>query len=144
MPIFKRPSFKGNRKIPERRVDAGATNNQLLDRQSLDPGVDYEQNPVKLNLGGRNFVFSEGDWVCEEGSDSDVATIQSNKEIQRLRKTVKDFREENNLLKYKIELLLDMVAVSNSDLDAMQNELEKLREFKEKTESKGNSKSGKK
>ena len=65
MPIFKRPSFKGNRKIPERRIDAGATSNQLLDRQSLDPGVDYEQNPVKLNLGGRNFVFSDGDWVCE-------------------------------------------------------------------------------
>ena len=52
-------------------------------------------------------------WFFAEGSDSDVATIQSNKEIQRLRKTVKDFKEENNLLKYKIELLLDMVIVSS-------------------------------
>ena len=65
MPLFKKPSFKANRKIPDRRVDAGATNTQLLDRQSLDPGVDYDENPLELRLGGRNFTFSEGQWICE-------------------------------------------------------------------------------
>ena len=44
-----------------------------------------------------------------DGDDSDYATIQSNKEMQRLRRQIKDYEEENNLLKYKIELLLDMV-----------------------------------
>ena len=68
MPLFKRPSFKAGRKIPERRVDAGATNTQLLDRQSLDPGVNYDENPVALRLGDKNFVFSDGDWVCEGSS----------------------------------------------------------------------------
>ena len=65
MPLFKKPSFKANRKIPDRRIDAGATNTQLLDRQSLDPGVDYDENPVGLRLGEKNFIFSEGQWVCE-------------------------------------------------------------------------------
>ena len=68
MPLFKKPSFKASRKIPERRVDAGATNTQLLDRQSLDPGVDYDQNPVELVLGGRNFVFTDGEWLCKGGN----------------------------------------------------------------------------
>lgn len=110
-----------------------------------------------------------------DGEESDGPTIQSTKEMQRMKKQLKDFEEENNLLKYKVELLLDMViitisdkllspnneslrsisiefmqfqificilflllqiAVSNSDMDAMQNELEKLREFKDKIEAK--------
>ena len=35
--------------------------------------------------------------------------------------------EENNLLKYKIELLLDMLAASNADNFVLQKELEDLR-----------------
>jgi len=139
MPLFKKPSFKANRKIPDRRVDAGATNTQLLDRQSLDPGVDYDENPLELRLGGRNFTFSEGQWICEDGEDSDFATIQSNKEMQKLRRLVKEYEEENNLLKYKIELLLDMVAVNSADIDVMEKEIENLREFKEKAEARGRS-----
>ena len=58
--------------------------------------------------------FNVHDWYLifhflTDGDDSDYATIQSNKEMQRLRKQIKGYEEENNLLKYKIELLLDMV-----------------------------------
>ena len=35
--------------------------------------------------------------------------------------------EENNLLKYKIELLLDMLAASNADNFVLQKELENLK-----------------
>lgn len=64
MPLFRKPSFKANRKIPERR-NTSATNTPLLDRQSLDPGVDYDENPVGIRLGEKNFVFSDGQWMCE-------------------------------------------------------------------------------
>ena len=46
---------------------------------------------------------------CADGDDSDGATIQSVKEMQKLKKKLKEYEEQNNLLKYKIELLLDMV-----------------------------------
>lgn len=64
MPLFKKPSFKASRKIPDRRIDAGATNTQLVDRQSLNPGIDFEQSPVEISLGGRMFVFQDGQWLC--------------------------------------------------------------------------------
>ena len=35
--------------------------------------------------------------------------------------------EENNLLKYKVELLLDMLAASNADCIVMQKELDALK-----------------
>eukprot|EP00794_Sanderia_malayensis_P009271 gene9271-10249_t len=136
MPLFRKPSFKANRKIPDRRADAGATNTQLVDRQSLNPSLDFEQNPVDLAIGDKRYVFQEGQWLSKDGDESDGQSIQSKKEVQKLKKRLKESEEENNLLRYKIELLLDMVAVSNSDMDAMQSELEQLRAFKDRTETK--------
>lgn len=38
--------------------------------------------------------------------------------------------EENNLLKYKVELLLDMLAASNADCIVMQRELDAMKKAK--------------
>ena len=38
--------------------------------------------------------------------------------------------EENNLLKYKVELLLDMLAASNADCIVMQRELDAVKKAK--------------
>lgn len=49
------------------------------------------------------------------------------KEYTRLQKQGLKVLEENNLLKYKVELLLDMLAASNADCIVMQKELEALK-----------------
>lgn len=49
------------------------------------------------------------------------------KEYTRMQKQGLKVVEENNLLKYKVELLLDMLAASNADCIVMQKELEALK-----------------
>ena len=48
----------------------------------------------------------------------------SRREHSRLQKQNVKLHEENNLLKYKIELLLDMLAASSADCAVLQKELE--------------------
>ena len=52
------------------------------------------------------------------------------KEYSKLLKQSQKILEENNLLKYKIELLLDMLAASNADCIVMQKELDALKRAK--------------
>lgn len=49
------------------------------------------------------------------------------KEYSRLQKQSLKVVEENNLLKYKVELLLDMLAASNADCIVQQKELEAVK-----------------
>lgn len=69
---------------------------------------------------------------------SNAATIQhrivipvggkgDSREYSRLHKQSLKIVEENNVLKYKVELLLDMLAASNADCVVMQKELDALR-----------------
>ena len=67
--------------------------------------------PITCPVGTDLFPSTSVLLFVSDGDDSDFATIQSNKEMQRLRRQVKEYEEENNLLKYKIELLLDMVII---------------------------------
>ena len=49
------------------------------------------------------------------------------REFVRLQKQNAQLTEENNLLKYKVELLLDMLAASNADCMVMQRELDTVK-----------------
>ena len=49
------------------------------------------------------------------------------KEYSRLQKQSLIVVEENNLLKFKVELLLDMLAASNADCIVLQKELEAVK-----------------
>jgi hypothetical protein len=46
------------------------------------------------------------------------------KDARHLQKQNLKLSEENNLLKYKVELLMDMLAASNADVDRLQKELQ--------------------
>lgn len=49
------------------------------------------------------------------------------REFSRLHKQGVKTKEENNLLKYKVDLLLDMLAASNADCIVMQKELDAIK-----------------
>lgn len=58
------------------------------------------------------------------------------REYHQLQKENTQLQEENNLLKYKIELLLDMLASSNADNFVLQKELEASKKAPSKRHSK--------
>ncbi|XP_065659198.1 protein chibby homolog 1 isoform X2 [Hydra vulgaris] len=129
MPLFGKPSFKASRKVPKRRADAGSSNTiQLSDKDTLDPNLDFSQIPLQLSLGGRKMMFQNGSWISRDaGSES---SLQESDEATALKEKILILEEERNLLKYKIELLLDMLAVSQSDLTYMEQEICQLKKTK--------------
>ena len=55
------------------------------------------------------------------------------REVIRMQKQNLKLLEENNLLKYKVELLLDMLAASNADCLVLQRELEAVKKVHSQT-----------
>lgn len=72
--------------------------------------------------------FQDGDWIAEPGSQS---SSKDGAEVSRLQRENSQLKEENNYLKYKIEVLLDMMAASNADLNVMEKELDTLQSQKQ-------------
>lgn len=127
MPLFGKPSFKAARKVPRRRADAGSTNPSQLtdDKVALDPNLNFAQTPLKLSLGGQSMVFQNGQWIATDDVTG-VQTFDASEESNALKKKLESVEKENNMLKYKIELLLDMLAASHCDISIMDEEIAQL------------------
>ena len=115
MPLFKR---KG--KVPPRNIQAGASTINVKD---LDD-TDKESGAIKLNLGDNKLVFEDGVWTSE--STGVGGGRSSGAEVRKLKEQNLQLKEENNLLQYKIEILLDMLAANKADLTVLEEELEVL------------------
>lgn len=86
--------------------------NLNLDRPHSDAefGIDY--GPIKLKLGSNEIVFDGGEWISEAAS----AGGGGGKELHRVKQQNKQLKEENNLLKIKIDLLLDMLSQRTAEM----------------------------
>lgn len=119
MPLF------GNtfspKKVPARKA-ASLSSLHSLDRSTreIELGTDY--GPPSMRIGGQMWKFEDGEWITEGGG-----TV-SNKEMQKLKKMNLQLEEENNLLKLKIELLMDMLTETTVQNHLMQKELEEIKE----------------
>lgn len=125
------PFFKRSNKPPKRRLDAGNTslsksNLSLAGTGELSESVNNAL--VKLKLGRHELSFQDGEWIAEPGSQS---RSKDGAEVNRLQMENSQLKEENNYLKYKIEVLLDMMAASNADLNVMEKELDTLQSQKQ-------------
>ncbi|CAH3182160.1 unnamed protein product [Porites lobata] len=125
------PFFKRSNKPPKRRLDAGNTtlsksNLSLAGTGELAESVDNAL--VKLKLGRHELLFQDGEWIAETGSQNNS---NNGAEYARLQKQNLQLREENNFLKYKIEVLLDMMAASTADCNVMEKELDTLQSQKQ-------------
>lgn len=74
-----------------------------------------------MNIGGQSLKFEDGQWISESGGNV------AGKEVQRLKKRNLQLEEENNLLRLKIEVLLDMLSESTAETHLIQKELEDVR-----------------
>ncbi|XP_065898512.1 protein chibby homolog 1-like [Dysidea avara] len=127
MPLFSRSSFRSTKKPPKRK-SSSLTNVSALSESTYSlQDLQLESGPVNLKLGGQELVFEKGEWLI----DGPKGTTNS-REYVKLQRQNKQLLEENNLLKYKIELLLDMLAASNADCVVLHRELDALKDSRRK------------
>ncbi|KAG7506620.1 hypothetical protein JOB18_010958 [Solea senegalensis] len=126
MPIF------GNtfspKKIPPRK-SASLSSLHTLDRSTREIELGLEYGPPAMNIGGLSWKFEEGQ--CSRNSFLFVETESggntSGRELRRLKKRNAQLEEENNLLKLKIELLMDMLTETTVEYHMMEKEVDELK-----------------
>ncbi|KAM9462578.1 protein chibby homolog 1 isoform 1-T2 [Clarias gariepinus] len=118
MPLF------GNTFSPKKtppRKSASLSNLHTLDRSTREIELGLEYGAPMMNIGGQSLKFEDGQWIIESGANG------SSKEVQKLKKRNLQLEEENNLLKLKIELLLDMLSETTAESHLLQKELDDLK-----------------
>ncbi|NXY91258.1 CBY1 protein, partial [Alcedo cyanopectus] len=93
-----------------------------LDRTTREIELGLEYGTPSMNLAGQNLKFENGQWVAESGSFTG-----NHRETQRLRKRNQQLEEENNLLRLKVDILLDMLAETTAESHLLDRELEELK-----------------
>ena len=122
----KKNSFKSSKKPTPRRSASLSTLNSLDETlySHTDMPIDYE-GEIKLTLGTHELVFRDGEWMREEEENIGRLDSVASHAYSKLEKQNVELQEENNLLKYKIETLLDMIAVYIADHEAAEREAAK-------------------
>ncbi|KAM8837581.1 protein chibby homolog 1 isoform 1-T2 [Spinachia spinachia] len=126
MPLF------GNtfspKKIPPRK-SASLSSLHTLDRSTREIELGLEYGPPAMNLGGQSWKFEEGQWISAKNYTllAELVGNGSSKECQRLKKRNVQLEEENNLLKLKIEILLDMLTETTVEYHLMEKEAEDIK-----------------
>ncbi|XP_059104039.1 protein chibby homolog 1 isoform X3 [Peromyscus maniculatus bairdii] len=76
-----------------------------------------------MNLAGQNLKFENGQWVA----DTVISGGVDRRETQRLRKRNQQLEEENNLLRLKVDILLDMLSETTAESNLKDKELDELK-----------------
>ncbi|XP_071400151.1 protein chibby homolog 1 isoform X4 [Centroberyx affinis] len=119
MPLFVGNTFSPKKTPP--RKSASLSNLHTLDRSTREVELGLEYGAPVMNIGGQSLKFEEGQWIADSGGSV------SGKEVQRLKKRNMQLEEENNLLKLKIEILLDMLTETTAESHLMERELEEMK-----------------
>jgi hypothetical protein len=125
MPLIKRSPFQTVKKPPKRRTASLPNISNLDETQYSLNDFKIDGGPVVLKLGAQELVFDNGQWNSSSATKPLQEDINvGSKDARHLQKQNLKLSEENNLLKYKVELLMDMLAASNADVDRLQKELQ--------------------
>uniref|UniRef100_A0A8C4S9V9 Chibby family member 1, beta catenin antagonist n=1 Tax=Erpetoichthys calabaricus TaxID=27687 RepID=A0A8C4S9V9_ERPCA len=83
------------------RKSASLSNIPMLERSVKKTELGLEYGAPFINIGGHVLKFEDGQWVAGESKGVQV-------EMQRLKQRSQKLEEENNFLKLKVDILLDM------------------------------------
>ncbi|XP_057682551.1 protein chibby homolog 1 isoform X2 [Corythoichthys intestinalis] len=108
------------KKIPPRKT-ASLSSLHTLDRSTRELELGIECGPPAMSIGGHNLKFEDGQWISVSGGNA------SHREIERLKKKNLQLEEENNMLKLKIEILIDMLTESTVEYHLMEKEVEEIK-----------------
>ncbi|CAN9508977.1 unnamed protein product [Ophioblennius macclurei] len=118
MPLF--GNLFSPKKTPPRK-SASLSSLHTLDRSTREIELGLDFGPPMMNIGGQSLKFEDGQWIAESGGNV------STREMQRLKKRNVQLEEENNLLKLKIEILLDMLTETTVEFHMMEKEVEDIK-----------------
>lgn len=118
MPLF--PNKFSPKKTPTRK--ALAFLNKNLSPKRIEKELGPEVGPIRLRLGDQEAIFEAGLWIPESGKVGGTF-----KENEKLKKEVRRLEEENNLLKLKFDVLLDMLTQTAAEAHSQKEELERLK-----------------
>ncbi|XP_074083043.1 protein chibby homolog 1 [Macrotis lagotis] len=120
MPLF------GNTFSPKKtppRKSASLSNLHSLDRSTREVELGLDYGTPTMNLAGQSLKFENGQWIAESGA----CGVGDRRETQRLRKRNQQLEEENNLLRLKVDILLDMLSETTAESHLMEKELDELK-----------------
>ncbi|XP_039733600.1 protein chibby homolog 1 isoform X1 [Pteropus medius] len=120
MPLF------GNTFSPKKtppRKSASLSNLHNLDRSTREVELGLDYGTPTMNLAGQSLKFENGLWIAETGISGGV----DRREAQRLRRRNQQLEEENNLLRLKVDILLDMLSETTAESHLMEKELDELK-----------------
>ncbi|XP_022900350.1 protein chibby homolog 1 [Onthophagus taurus] len=110
--------FFGNKfspkKPPPRKTSINGNAEEIQER------LLNENRSVRLLLGHQECTFDNGQWIPSSGS-------HNNKVIQKLEKKIEELEEENNMLRLRYQIVLDMLSETTAESNLQQLEIEKLR-----------------
>ncbi|CAI9577555.1 unnamed protein product [Staurois parvus] len=116
--------FFGNTFSPKKtppRKSASLSNLHALDRTTKEVELGLDYGAPSISIAGQSLKFENGQWIAESGGTG------SQKELQRLRKRNVQLEEENNLLRLKVDILLDMLSETTAESHLKEKELEELK-----------------
>ncbi|CAG9839736.1 unnamed protein product [Diabrotica balteata] len=113
MPIF--GSKFSPKKIPTRKANAE------------NVPINLTETRVHLDLGDQKFAFERGNWVPEDQQPQQGMTYRNR---QRLKKKIQELEEENNMLRLKYEMMLNMLTQAAAEGQIVYPDLEKFRKKK--------------
>ncbi|KYN35540.1 Protein chibby like protein 1 [Trachymyrmex septentrionalis] len=106
------------KKTPTRKASVFLANKNLSPKR-IEKELGPEVGPIRLRLGDQEAIFE-----AESGKVGGTF-----KENEKLKKEVRRLEEENNLLKLKFDVLLDMLTQTTAEVHSQKEELEKLKNF---------------
>ncbi|KAJ1527252.1 hypothetical protein ONE63_008777 [Megalurothrips usitatus] len=118
MPLF--PNKFSPKRLPNRKSDPNST--RVIDTSTNDQEFSTAIGPIKLRLGDQEAVFENGQWIPESGPVSG-----KHKENEKLRLIIKRLEDENNMLKLKAEILLDMLTQTTAESHLQLKEIDKFK-----------------
>ncbi|KAG3290930.1 protein chibby homolog 1 [Marmota monax] len=120
MPLF--GNIFSPKKTPPRK-SASLSNLRSLDRSTREVELGLDYGTPTMNLTGQSLKFENGHWITETGISAGV----DRREAQRLRRRNQQLEEENNLLRLKVDILLDMLSETTAESHLMEKELDELK-----------------
>ncbi|CAK9796696.1 Protein chibby homolog 1 [Anthophora plagiata] len=116
MPLFSNKFSP--KKTPSRKAGISLANKDF-NSKSIEKEFGLNIGPIRLKLGDQETIFEAGSWIPESGKIGGTY-----KENERLKKEIKRLEDENNLLKLKFEVLLDMLTQKTAEFYSPKEELD--------------------
>ncbi|KAJ8037558.1 Protein chibby-like 1 [Holothuria leucospilota] len=120
-----RNKFAVKKTPPRRSLSLNNLNNLESSIREEHYGLNYDA--PKIKIAGQEFKFDDenGMWTSEAGGSG-----VGQKEFLKMKKQNQGLQEENNLLKLKIELLLDMLAECTAEKHLLEKDLGEVSSYR--------------